>query len=502
MYRSSTEATQANGTTTTVTASPALTNQALTSDLLRTMVASEYVAQPGDLYALVLVTYGATGSVEQLQLELVLDEDYSIALPFAGSIDAKGKTFAQLRKAALARVRAASAVLYVDLALKVPAAFRVFVAGSVNTPGYVVANGLMRVSEAIQAAGGLMDGASLRSIRLRRGDHDQPIDLLGFAAGRDPNSNPTLSAGDSIYVPVAQTGVTIEGRVRYPGLYELVGGEKLPDLLELAGGITAGANRKSVTVTRVDETGGYSVTRLDLSKDDAFAVRDGDVVTIPSASDNAPMVVVEGAVFGATLDPEKPAAIPTSPVTVQLPFVAGATVLGLLDKLGGPTPVADASRSFVIRAGNHEKAPVDVAALWKTRDPKLDVTLGAGDRLVVPSLTMNVALRGEVLSPGLQGLVSGLTLEDYVRAAGGATPTRGNLSDVRVTHRDGTRGKVGLGYEPAPGDIVQVGKLPIAAVSDFFGAYVFPITGIAVGVISVVTSVINFYVLGHSAALW
>jgi len=472
---------------------PSLSSNVPTADLLRTMSGADYLVQPGDIYELRLVYYWRTeGVAEQLVSDLVLESDYSLSLPLSGSVTGKGKTFAALRSAALTRIRESVATVHVDLRLKTPALFRVFVAGAVSRPGYVAVSGLMRVSDALQAAGGTIEGASLRKVRLRRGDSDSSVDLLYYATGRDPEGNPLVAPNDSIFVPVAQTGVQIKGRIRYAGLYELVAGETIGDLLELAGGMSAGANRRAVTVTRIDESGGYAITKVDLAAATDFAVRDGDIVSIPSAGDNAPMIVAEGALFGKTLDPEEPAKVPESPLVVQVPYSPGITLLGVLDALGGPTPTAEADRSFILRGSSGRKIPVDVAALWKGRDASADLPLEPGDRIVVPTMILNVAFKGELRSPGMQAFVSGFTVADYLRAAGGITPTRGTASSIHATSLAGKYLRVGLDYEPAPGDTIEVGKLPIAAVGDFFGAYVFPVTGLVVGVLAVVTTVLDF----------
>jgi protein involved in polysaccharide export with SLBB domain len=482
-----------DGSKTTTSTSPSFSSGVPSADFLRTLAGSDYNVQPGDVYALTLVYYGGSeGGTEALTLELFLEEDYTLALPLSGTVTARGKTLGELRKLAFARIRESVAVVHVDLWLKTPALFRVFVTGAVSKPGFVVANGLMRISDAVQGAGGIIQGASIRTIRLRRGGTERALDLLQFASGRDPSSNPRLMSGDAVYVPAAEKGAQVRGRVRFEGLYELVADETLADLLELAGGVSAGANQGSVTVTRIDSTGAYTVLPVNLNADAAFPIQDGDIVTVDSSAQNAPMVTVEGAVFGAPLDPAQPAAIPTSALSMQIPYSPGLTVLRLLEKMGGPTPAAEADKSFIVRLKGGAKVPFDAAALWQSRDPAADLPIEPGDHVVIPVKTLNVALRGEVLGPGIQAYVAGYTVTDYVRAAGGVTPTRGRIADLRVTSSAGQRKRVDASYEPAPGDTVVIGKQPLAAVGDFFGSYVFPVTGIVGGVLGVVTTIWNF----------
>jgi protein involved in polysaccharide export with SLBB domain len=47
-----------------------------------------------------------------------------------------------------------------------------------------------------------------------------------------------LLPGDVIYVPVMRESVKVLGEVRNPGEYEIVEGDRLKDIIEMAGGLT------------------------------------------------------------------------------------------------------------------------------------------------------------------------------------------------------------------------------------------------------------------------
>lgn len=463
------------------------------TSLIRLSPTTEYMVTPGDLYQFDIIHYsGAVAEAEHLNVTVPLEEDYTVYLPLTGLMDARGMTFSELRKAALARLRAAARVQHVDMWITSPALFTVFVTGAVAQPGSIAAHGLLRVSDALDRAGGVLPGASWRRVALRRAGVVSTVDLLLWAAGKGEQHNPVLRPGDTVGVAITQTGVRIRGRVRYPGLYELVPGETLSDLLDLSGGVLSDADLGALTVSRIDATGEYVLLGVDLLRTPTFDVRDGDIVSLRSKAENAPMILVQGALFGQASDPTSPVPVPLSPISVQLPYTGGLTLLEVLDRLGGPTPYAESGRGYIERVSTGARIAFDARSLWDNRGSSEDVPLLANDRVVVPMRPLNVAVLGEVRAPGVQPFSPGATVIDYVRAAGGIVDGRGNLRGIRLEDRDGRARKAGSLDEPAPGETILVGKMAAAAFADFFGQNVFTITGVILGVAAIAVQVVEF----------
>src|SRR5262249_12840279 len=89
-----------------------------------------------------------------------------------------------------------------------------------------------------------------------------------------------LMAGDAIFVPPLGATVTIDGEVRRPAIYELKGERAVSDLVEMAGGLTANANRTNVRLEHVVPNRGPTVQDVNLPTGASTAVRDGDVLRI------------------------------------------------------------------------------------------------------------------------------------------------------------------------------------------------------------------------------
>ena len=133
----------------------------------------------------------------------------------------------------------------------------------------VPATAVDRVSDVVERAGGLKDSASVRKIILLRDDgkHRQLIDLLKFYLLGDNKSNPCLSGGDKIIIPLVSERqiISIQGDVLSPCEIEFVEGDSLSTLLRFGLGFAESALLDSVEYVQWTPTG-LNTTILDLTK--------------------------------------------------------------------------------------------------------------------------------------------------------------------------------------------------------------------------------------------
>ena len=124
---------------------------------------------------------------------------------------------------------------------------------------------------------------SLRNIALRRdGTTMSTLDLYDLLLRGDTRGDVRLQPGDAIFVPPIGATVTVDGEVRRPAIYEVKNEESVAELVALAGGLNANANRAAVKLERVVPNRGTTVQDLDLAGGGAqTAVRDGDVLRVP-----------------------------------------------------------------------------------------------------------------------------------------------------------------------------------------------------------------------------
>ncbi len=271
--------------------------------------------------------------------------------------------------------------IYVDITLLGMRRFTVFVVGDVKKPGKVQAWPVDRVSVVIERAGGIATTGSRSYIELRRkGDVHTIVDLEEFERKGNKDVNPYVQDGDLVYIPRMAKSVIVSGAVfgkrefgliapeliaekpgliaererMSEGLYELIEGEVVSDIIAKAGGVTPWTDLENVYIERegqkiminlaevlVDENSGYNIL-----------MEDGDKLYIPSVPI---LVYVQGQVV--------------NPGSFEFqPNLKASDYIGLA---GGPLADADLKGAYVQRG--EERLPT-------TKEPAIE----QGDRIVVP----------------------------------------------------------------------------------------------------------------------
>lgn len=410
--------------------------------------AATYEPTPGDVFRLTIncgfqLSRG-TGPQSD-QFDLVLRADPTLTVPYVGEIDASELTFAALERVVTERLLDRLEVPFVGFVLAAPAAFDVLVWGSVGAPGRVRVTSLARLSDAIDAAAGVLPHGSARRIEIHRGNRISRHDLHGRIR-RGDGDDPFLKPGDRVFVPAAQAFVEVEGAVASTGRYEVAPGATIADVIELAGGALPGARLDEARLTRIGPDGRYTGVGTDGGVIGSVEALAGDLLDVPSGFEVRRSVVVEGAIHHESVQGDADREVPTTPLVVEVAYAQGMTVLGLLERFGGPTGYADTRRSFILRADGGLREPIpDVQQLSGERRWEGDIVLLPGDRLVIPMRRLQVAVHGAVRAPGAFPFTSGFTVEDYVALAGGIERPRGSSTRITLLDANGASARVPLG---------------------------------------------------------
>jgi protein involved in polysaccharide export with SLBB domain len=454
----------------------------------RILAATRYRLTPGDTYQLVF-------QVDQTYTyPLVLQDTYELDLPVIGTINVKGMEFAALRKMVIDRIRKAYPLsVYVTFNLLAPARFDVAVFGGVESPGIVTVTPLSMVSDAIALARGIRRGGSYRRVLLVRDGREMPVDLLAYnnTEPGGPN-NPYLQPGDRITVPPAGVQVTIAGQVRYPGQYEMLPGETLAHLLAYAGGLLPEAQAGSVELVRFGDEGSQSSASLDARTQAGTALANGDRIRVRALAENREMVLVQGGLFGAPVSADKAIVVPVLPISVDLPWTPGLTVLQALEAVGGPTPYARGENAVVVRRATGERVAVDVDALWASRDAARDLPLEPGDTLSVP-IVNEVYVAGEVHNPGRFTYSPSLTVADYLLAAGGIDVENGSLDSLWFVDADGNRTRATTESPVKPGIVIYADRNAWAKTQKAFTSITI-VTGFATAIVAFMSVLAEFWI--------
>jgi protein involved in polysaccharide export with SLBB domain len=265
----------------------------------------------------------------------------------------------------------------------------VIVGGRVRAPGQYPLEPEMRISDLIRAGGSLEDAAYGGEAELSRyevvnGEYRQTelidIDLAAVLRG-DPAADIALQPYDALNIKEVPQWreletVSIEGEVRFPGLYPIQRGETLRQVLQRAGGLTDLAFPNGAVFTR-EELRRREQAQLDrlserLRRDLAVLALQGAQST--GAGNLQALSVGEG----------------------LLAELQGSKAIGRL--------VIDLDTVLSSPPGGEQ-----------------DIVLKNGDRLLVPKQSQEVTVIGEVQNATSHRYTSALSRADYVEMSGGPT---------------------------------------------------------------------------------
>jgi protein involved in polysaccharide export with SLBB domain len=403
--------------------------------------AAEYRVGPGDM---ILVNIW---SDRPEQYEVKITPEAMLIIPGVGEMSARNMTLAELKTAAIARLREFYPRNPITITLGDVRRFRVSVTGAVEKPGLHVVTANTRASEVLDLAG-LMDDAARRQVRLERGDTTINVDLAAFERLGIRSANPYLSEGDVLVVPPVDNrwgNVRVDGGVAIPGVFGYSPGDLVGDLIDLAYGLTANADTTKIELWRF-AAGENQSRRYDwppattYSQWRRFALRPDDRLLIRTIEDYRPKRGVR--VTGEVVHPG-----------YYVVLGEGMSLRELIDSAGGFTEQADLAHALIIRTDQPQwveetrtrlqlvppelrsqsesdvlvsdalsvrgRVAADFVRLFVAKDTTYDVPLFDRDEVVIPRLTESINVIGRVVQPGMVPVMATGDLEYYLARAGG-----------------------------------------------------------------------------------
>jgi protein involved in polysaccharide export with SLBB domain len=240
------------------------------------LIPEDYLLGPGDNIIISL-----WGRVQQ-EWNLTVDRQGKVFIPKVGEITAWGMTLNQFAE----RLDANLTKVYTGYERRVTLGkirtIKVFVYGEIQAPGGYAISALSTLFNALYMAGGPTDNGSFRQISLIRDHEILTVDLYDFLIKGDKKCDVPLASGDVIFVPLVGAQATIRGKVKRPAIFELVGGEKISDLIELGGGPTADAFLDRLMLDRISGADSRKVIDLNFSGDNEqdLILADGDDLSV------------------------------------------------------------------------------------------------------------------------------------------------------------------------------------------------------------------------------
>ena len=340
---------------------------------------------------------------------------------------------------------------------------QVLITGNAYNPGIYTLSGNSNILHALSMAGGVGKGGSYREIKLIRDNKVlSSIDLYDtFVFGKNDFST-RLKSGDTILVSPTKNIVGAISGVNRPGLYELHDNETYENLLKYANGLKSGIDLNFIQVQSLNGN------KID-SKNLSFELLKSTII-----QDNDSLIIREFqygvvSISGAVLSPG------------NYKITEGETLSGIIQRAGGYSEYAypfggylnnlktqelneDAKNrlydSFLLNlvekgsmgGVDNSSLPIILEQLREAKVtgrviaefdmdalkayPDLDTLLYDGDEILIPSLTQQVYIFGEVSNQGGVRYKSNEDLEYYLKSAGG-TLTSADINSIYIINPNG-----------------------------------------------------------------
>ena len=443
-----------------------------------------------------------------------------IFIPKVGNVVVAGLRLSQARKTVQKRFAEVVRVGELTFELYQPRSFPVTVVGLVGKPGIYSANGVERVSQIIERAGGLLTEASRRDIRLVKVSDLKPLErerlarfmTLGqafeglndgvikrvdfdmYEVVGQSRFNPFVEDGDVVIINASAGRLGSFGALKRPGFYNYVPGDKISDLLHLSLGTTNDVDSSNVRLFRYRAD---NKTRISLDVD-MRAIAEGDSVADLELHSNDWLNVGSIPEF----QPRSEVFISGEVVFPGYYVISpdGMSLRDLIELAGGFTEYASLAEARIVRRASSGTSggdiemidpeferirfvpvsertedenqyfimksrervghmSVDWNRLFELGDESHNIPLLPGDELHVPRLSEAIIISGAVGQPGSVIYDSTFTAQDYIDRAGGLGWRASK--DVRlIKGLSGEVKRVKDGVRIQPGDRIWVKERP------------------------------------------
>ncbi len=401
---------------------------------------ASYILDFGDVLEIQLI------GQKDLTDSYTIARDGSINLPDIGKLNLSGLRLNDASNLIKAKINNSYIGTDAYISLKNVRDINVLIVGNAYNPGIYTLNGNSNMLHALSMAGGINSIGSYRNISLvRAGKIIDTLDLYEVLIYGKYNFSSGLRSGDSIVVNPVGKLVTFETGVMRPGIYELKEDENFQDLLKFSNGFSKNYDFENILVKRV-VTGVSKIINLKIDDLYEFDLLDNDSIFIREYMIDT--IFIEGAVMnpgkyeinrGTTLSEAisiaggyDPSAYPfggylnnqkalevneLSKEKLYDTFLTNLIINGvsLTDKDFGIGELLFQIKEAEVTGRIIAEFDLDVIKANKS----LDTVLEDGDRLLIPKITQQVYVQGEVSNSGAVRYLPNMDPAHYISMVGG-----------------------------------------------------------------------------------
>jgi protein involved in polysaccharide export with SLBB domain len=290
----------------------------------------------------------------------------------------------------------------------------VSIVGEVERPGTYKIPAVNSLFNSLTVCGGPSKSGTLRDIVvLRDGKKIHTLDIYDYLMSPINQQDFYLENGDIIYVPVSKNIVDIRGELKRPGKYELLAGEGINKILELAGGYTSDAFLKNVQIKRYIDNQYLVFMDVDLdsiiTNDLDLKLYDGDAIEIEKIDQNITSYIdITGSVN-----------IPS-----RYEFIEGESVSDLIKRANGLKQNAYTHLAYIVRTNGLKKEYIKISLNDSTFVGKDEFKLANKDLIRIFALdefedSYQLEVFGLVRDPQALIYSPSMTLYDAIVLSGG-----------------------------------------------------------------------------------
>jgi len=418
---------------------------------------SSYVLDFGDTLEIQLI--GQKNSIDALSVK----RDGSINIPEIGKIFVAGLSLEATNLLIKNKISNAYIGIEAFISLVNIRDIQVLITGNAYNPGIYTLNGNSNLLHALSMAGGIDERGSYRQIDLIRDNNViSSIDLYDIFIHGKSGFGQRLRSGDSILIRPVNSLVSISGAVKRAGTFELKPSETFFDLFNYANGFSPTADKDTLRIERLDGEVNRFIKVSDVNSLSTIKIAPGDNLNV-RAYDRKTVTII-GAVNtpgtytmskGETLlsliekaEGYKDDAYPFAGIlNNQRTLIINEDAVGKLyssfvKKLitKGDALFASESLPFILAElkkstiSGRVKAEFDIDVIKAT--PIVDTTLEDGDQIIIPMLTQQVYIYGEVNNPGAIRYKPGQSINEYLINSGGQLESA-DSENIFVIHPNG-----------------------------------------------------------------
>jgi len=418
---------------------------------------SSYVLDFGDTLEIQLI--GQLNSIDELSIK----RDGSINISEIGKISIAGLSLESASTLIKNKITNTYIGVEAFITLVNIRDIQVLITGNAYNPGIYTLNGNSNLLHALSMAGGVNGTGSYRKIDLIRNDKViNTIDLYDIFIDGKSGFGDRLRSGDTILVRPSIKMVSLTGAVKRPGLYELKEGDNFSDLLEYGLGFADNADLKSLRVERSNKELTSFIKISDIKKLNSIEVKSSDHLNVRAFERKTARVL--GAVnrpgtytlaSGETLsslikkaEGYKNNAYPFGGIlnnfkALELNKKAKEKLYtSFVQKLitKGDQLFASESLPFILEELKRSEVSGRLMAEFDLdvikAIPNLDTTIEDGDEIIIPIISEQIYIYGEINQTGAVRYQPSKDINYYIASVGGLLESS-DKSNIFVIHPNG-----------------------------------------------------------------